>query len=324
LVGLFKEAVVMTTIAIIHSGTKGNHDNHIKALKRGVALQANAAPTYHTERYANDGNCGPLFDSAINNGADLLIAAGGTACAQAAIAASARRPVIFTSIATAVRPAANMTGICVRTREFDRPRLNLLSEGLPAVRTFGVVYNSRRSDTAGQLQDIRNEAGALNLTLDEKAIDPNSMINTVEKQFDTVFKNWSTANIRGALVAADPIFNNHRDAGKNGLIGVAKKYGIPTMYQWSEFPDNGGLLSYGPNLNVAYFVAGTYAGQVANDAANINLPILSLDGELVINLDVADTLRVKFPSPFLAQADRLIGTGLSPAILPAWLRWIFR
>jgi hypothetical protein len=64
----------MGKIAIIHSGTSGNPADQIKAFRKG-AKSVNSSVTFDNERYADDGDPSSLFDDAIKNGADVLVAA---------------------------------------------------------------------------------------------------------------------------------------------------------------------------------------------------------------------------------------------------------
>jgi putative ABC transport system substrate-binding protein len=186
-----------------------------------------------------------------------------------------------------VRPADNMTGICARTTELDLNRLDLLSQILPNEKQFGVLINKRRPDYTTQKADLQTEAARLTLSnLNFAEIDPDSATTSVKNQIKDAFAYWAgqTPPYIGALIAADSLFNNHR----KDIIDAAKDKKIAAVYQWREFVEEGGLISYGPNLAVGYTLAGIYAGYL------LDASVRPID------------LGLKIPPILLAQADSII------------------
>jgi len=96
------------------------------------------------------------------------------------------------------------------------------------------------------------------------------------------------------------------------IIAAAKAAHLPAIYQWREFAEEKGLMSYGTNLTVAYTLAGTYAGLLIDPASTLkptDLPILTMNnGELIINLKTArdDLNNLTIPPALLQQADEVI------------------
>jgi putative ABC transport system substrate-binding protein len=307
----------MSTVEVIHSGTKGNHNkDHIQALKDGLALGGYGGATVN-EHYAKD-NTDDLDTIAHNivgaGGVDVLVAAGGTRSSDAAYKATQdlnqALPVVFTSVANPVRRASNMTGICAQTTKLDGERLRRLSQLLPGKTEFGVLLNTQRQDSIDQKNALEVQAGFLGLHLNYEPINPKSatpLQTQIDGAFQDIQNNIQNNGWGGALVGADPLFNNHR----SDVISSASSHKVPTMYQWREFAEDGGLISYGPNLITAYALAGDYVARILAQGAHpdaTKLPILPLDNfELVINLKVARTdFNLRVPPTLLAQADRII------------------
>jgi putative ABC transport system substrate-binding protein len=294
----------------MHSGSNGNHDAQIQAFKDGLAwagftgARPGANVTIVGPLYADD-NQKHLADNAailVNTPVDVLVAAGGSASSQKAQAVTSTIPIVFTSVAEPARPAANMTGICARTSEFDADRLNLLHELLPGQKKFGVLVNPSRFNFTSQKGNLDQAAAKLGAqALDYKPVEPNG--GNADALIGQAFQYWADNGYAGALVAADPIFNNHR----NRVVATARAHSIPAIYQWREFAEVGGLMSYGPNLTVAYKLAGIYVGRILNNVAPKDQPVLSLNNfELVINLKTAKALALEVPPTLLARADHII------------------
>jgi len=82
---------------------------------------------------------------------------------------------------------------------------------------------------------------------------------------------------------------------------------VPTIYEYTEFIDAGGLISYGGNIKESYRWAGIYAGRILKGAKPADLPVQqSTTAELIVNLKTAKTLDVTVPLALLGRADKII------------------
>jgi putative ABC transport system substrate-binding protein len=104
-------------------------------------------------------------------------------------------------------------------------------------------------------------------------------------------------------VAGSPFFDTRRDK----LVALTARNAVPTMFQFREFVEAGGLMSYGADISEAYRQVGVCTGRVFKGASPGDLPIIQATKfEFVINLKAARALGVKVSDNLLSLADKVI------------------
>ena len=90
-------------------------------------------------------------------------------------------------------------------------------------------------------------------------------------------------------------------------IILAAEYRLPTIYQWREHVEAGGLISYGPNLAALWRQSGIIVAKVLKGVAPSELPVEQPTKiELVLNVKTAESLGLAIPPSMLVRADEVI------------------
>ena len=194
------------------------------------------------------------------------------------------------------RPSGNMTGIYQFAAGLEAKRLGLLHDLVPKATTIAALVHPNYSGAEMQVRDLQQTARHLGVQV---------LILTAntEADFRTAFGTLAQQGAGALLVRATPFFNSQRQQ----LVLLAARHGTPAIYEWREFAEAGGLMSYGTSLSEAYRQAAVYAGTILKGSKPADLPILqSTKFEFVINLNAAKALGLEIPPTLLASADEVI------------------
>jgi putative ABC transport system substrate-binding protein len=235
----------------------------------------------------------------------VIVTVGGETSATAAKAATATIPIVFNIgsdpvklglVASLARPGGNATGVNLVTTELVEKRLGLLHDLVPVASTIAMLLNPGFAPAVVNAREA--EAAARAIGKEVVIFDASS-----DAEIETAFANIVQARSGALLVGADPFFNSRRGL----IVALAARHAIPAIYEFREFAETGGLISYGTSLVEAYRQQGIYAGRILKGEKPADLPVVQLSKfELVINLNAAKALGIAIPSGVLAIADDVI------------------
>jgi putative ABC transport system substrate-binding protein len=91
------------------------------------------------------------------------------------------------------------------------------------------------------------------------------------------------------------------------IAALASQLKLPSIFEFREFPEAGGLFSYGTNQQDVYRRAATYVGKILKGARPADLPVEQpTKFEFIINLKTARAFGLEIPSKLLFIADEVI------------------
>ena len=205
-------------------------------------------------------------------------------------------PVALGLVASLNRPGGNATGVNFFVAELGSKQLGLLHELLATAARVGLLVNPNVPPTESVTRDVMAAAARIGLQVD---VVEASNSREIETGFGTLVKNRDDA----LLVGPDAFLLTRRVQ----LTTLATRYAIPTLYNVREYPEVGGLMSYGTSQTEAYHQLGIYIGKVLNGTKPSDLPVMqSSRFELVINVPTARAVGLEIPPTLLAIADEII------------------
>jgi putative ABC transport system substrate-binding protein len=235
---------------------------------------------------------------------DIIVSASPPAT-RAAKEATSTIPIIMTQdsdpvangfVASLARPGENISGLSTVAPELSGKRLELLKEIVSRLSRVAVLGTSTEPGNAQSLKEVERAARAFGVKLQYlDVLDP--------KDIETVFRAARKDHAESVLVLPSAVFIFHRTQ----IVELAVKSRLPAMYFRGIFVDDGGLMSYGVNLNDLDRRAATYVDKILKGAKPADLPVEQpTKFELVINLKTAKQIGLIIPQKVLARADRVI------------------
>ena len=228
-----------------------------------------------------------------------------TVAAQAAKRATPTIPIVMAIVADPVgsdivtslaHPGGNVTGLSLMITDLAAKRLQLLKEAIPRLTRVAVLWNPDTPYQPKMIKDLKAAAPSLSIKL-------SSVGARTPEEFGPAFAAVSRAHAQALYVLEDPLFSTHRAT----IFKLAAKARLPTMYGGRNFPDAGGLMSYGASFGDMFRQSAGYVAKILKGAKPSDLPIEQpTKFELVVNLKTAKALGITMPQSILLQADEVI------------------
>jgi putative ABC transport system substrate-binding protein len=303
------QPAAMPVVGYLHSGSPNAFEHAVGAFRKGLNETGYVDGQNVTIEYRwAEGHFDRLPELAadlVHRQVAVLVAVGGITSAVAARAATATIPIVFSSggdpvalgvVSSLSRPGGNATGVSVLTASLGSKRLEILHQAVPTAGVMAALMNPNNAGIEPQLKDMQDGARSLGVQL--KILNASSAAD-----IDAAFVAIVQAHISALVVGPDPSYLEQR----NQLVALAARHKISAIYEWRDYVEAGGLMSYGTSLAEAYRQVGAYTGRILKGEKPADLPVIqSTKVELVINLKTAKALGLVFPLGLLGRADEVI------------------
>jgi ABC-type uncharacterized transport system substrate-binding protein len=203
-------------------------------------------------------------------------------------------PVEAGFVSSFARPGGNLTGVAFVSSETGAKRLQFLKEAVPALARAAVLWNPDHPD--GEFRDIESAGRRLGVHVESLEV-------RRPEEFETAFQAATRTRADALIVVSSRLMNLNRAR----ILGFADKQRMPLVSGWGPWATAGGLMSYGPDLDVLSRRAATHVDKILKGAKPSELAVEQpTKFELVVNLKTARLLGLKFPGSVLVRADRVI------------------
>ena len=199
-------------------------------------------------------------------------------------------------VASLARPGGNITGFSYMSTDLAAKRLEILSKAFSKTNRIGVLYNPREPATRLEMQETEAAATMLGVTLQPLAA---GHPDDLEPAFAAAKSERADAMV--VFTHGFAVLNRAR------IMELAARHRLPTLYGWRDFVDEGGLMSYGPDIEVLVRRAASYVDRIIRGEKPGDLPIEQPTRlRLILNLKTAKALGLDIPPTLLARADEVI------------------
>jgi putative ABC transport system substrate-binding protein len=203
-------------------------------------------------------------------------------------------PVALGVVASIARPGGNVTGFYVRRPELVEKQIGLLAETFPGKTRLGVLWDAISAEAFPAA-----ERAAISLRLQLEPL----KLERPPYDFVAGFRSLAQRGVQMVLVLHSGLFTHDRAH----IAALALQHGLPSMFTDKIYADAGGLMSYGPDLAIAFQRAADYVDRIAKGVKPANLPIEQPTSFLLtLNLKTARALDLTIPPTLLARADEVI------------------
>ena len=234
---------------------------------------------------------------------DLIVAAG-TPSVLAVKHATSTIPIVFVGIADPVgigvveslaRPGGNATGVSQQATDTGGKRLELLYEAVGGLRRVAVLVNVGNLYTPLEIEEVALAAG--NLGIELVAVE----VRRVEDIVPALIA--IRGQVQALYVTGDGLIFTHRIR----VLTVALAGQLPTIHNFREHVDAGGLMSYGPSFVALYRRSADYVDKILRGTKPSDIPVEQpTKFDLIINLVTARSLGIEIPPSLLGRADEVI------------------
>lgn len=206
-------------------------------------------------------------------------------------------PVKSGLVASLARPGGNVTGLSFMPDALGPKGVELLHQILPGITRMAALYRGDNPGAVVIVDEVIRKAEPMGLRFVRVPVQSGSQ--DIQKAFDLA----ETARSQALFVMDDGAIT----AKRQEILQLAALRRIPVVSIYRDFAKSGGLVAYGPKLDIVYRRAAHFADKLLNGERADDLPIEQpAIFDVVVNLRTAKALGITIPEAVLVGADEVI------------------
>jgi putative ABC transport system substrate-binding protein len=199
-------------------------------------------------------------------------------------------------VASLAHPGGNLTGLSFGWSEgFAGKFLELLQETVPRLSTVAMITNPSNPFERTKVKELLAAAQVRHLKLKVIPLRASDSLQQVLEQ--------ARRQGQALLVLGDPFLHSQR----HEIASFASQHRLPALYGMRGFVEAGGMMAYGPDVNVAWRRAAEYLDKILRGARPGDLPIEQpTQYSLTVDIRAAKAVGITIPESILVRADEVI------------------
>ncbi len=205
-------------------------------------------------------------------------------------------PVGLGIVESLAHPGANFTGVTYSEAVLGGKRLELLVDALPGTTRVAVLWSPSFAENVAILESIRGSASTRGIEVFSREL-------RGAQDLAPAFDDATRAGVQAVVFMTDNALFAHRKE----VAELALAHRLPSIHSFPPEVQDGGLMSYGPDLTENYRRAAALADRILKGTRPADLPVEEpRKFQFVVNLKTATALDLTIPQSILARADEVI------------------
>jgi putative tryptophan/tyrosine transport system substrate-binding protein len=228
----------------------------------------------------------------------------GPAALDAAVHATSSVPIVALDLETdplrsglvrsVEHPRTNVTGLFLDQPGFTRRWFELLRQVLPKAQRINLLWDV--STGPWQLAAAKDAARA-------QRFDADTLVVRDEGEFEPELTDGLRRKPDALVLLSSPLVR----ARSKPIAEFCVRHRLPAISPFNEFPQAGGLMSYGPDVKDFYLRTAVFVDRILNGARAGDLPLsLPTQFRQVLNLRAAEQLGLSLPPVLVAAANEVL------------------